>query len=50
MSPNQAAIVIQSAWKLYREMRQDECMAEYNNELWDMYYRQVYPLRYHHLG
>ena len=40
MTPDQAAMVIQNAWRRFDDDRKDRCLEDYNNELWDTYYRE----------
>ena len=42
MTPDQAAMVIQNAWRRFDDDRKDRFLEEYNNELWDTYYRECY--------
>jgi len=40
MTPDQAANVIQNAWRLFDDTRKDRALDEYRAELWDTYYRE----------
>jgi hypothetical protein len=40
MTPDQAAFVIQNAWRNFDDDRKFRMMDEYNNELMDTYYRE----------
>lgn len=46
MSPDQAATIIQSAWRNFDHDRKAEFMARYEDELNDTYYGMVYPIDY----
>jgi hypothetical protein len=42
MTVEQAALVIQNAWRRFDDDRKDRFMESYNNELRDTYYRECF--------
>ena len=42
MTPEQAALVIQNAWRNFDDDRKSRMMDEYNKGLWSTYYHECY--------